>query len=189
MAAPAASPATLVPLTLASVLAFAHARSSAAQSACPPLPRTPPPNTKFLPCQVSDSLHWRWTPALAYPTLMASGQIGGGALLQFTVTRTGRVDSTTIKVLKSTHELFVASARSAVAAWRATPARFHGQPVAEVVQHTFLFFPRDTLPCPTHDELGVAAAATVICLPRQKHHGPAAPTPPGREHSLIYRER
>lgn len=156
----------------------------AAQSTCPPVPVAPRPDMAFLPCQVTDSLLWRSAQTPTYPRMMMSGAIAGGARLQFTVTSAGRVDTSSIKVLESTHELFVQAARSALSTWRARAARFHGRPVAEVIQYTFLFFPRDTVPCPTHDQLGVFGDATVTCLPDQKKHGPAARTPPGRESSL-----
>lgn len=66
-----------------------------------------------------------------YPEMLLNAHVEGSVLVRFVVTAQGRIDTTTIEVLNSTHGLFSRSARNAVAHWTAHPARLRGKAVAE----------------------------------------------------------
>jgi protein TonB len=60
-------------------------------------------------------------------------------LTQFVVDDRGRVDTSSIKVLKSTHPAFTAAVRTALASFRYSPAEVSGRPVRQLVQEPFMF--------------------------------------------------
>jgi TonB family protein len=164
---------------------LAGAAPSAAQAFCPLVPPHPRLSTVFLPCQVTDSVHWLSAPAPMYPELLATAAIDGGVVVQFTVTRAGRVDTSSIRVFKATHELFAEAVRRALSTWRARPARRDGMNVAESLHHTFYFVYADSTACPPASAFEQLDERTFTCIRHRTHHGPAARTPPGRERSHI----
>lgn len=84
------------------------------------------------------------SPRPAYPPLLREAGVAGEVFAQFVVDTTGRVEASSLKVLRSTHELFTASVRAALETLRYTPARVSGRPVRQLVQETFVFgTPRD----------------------------------------------
>jgi TonB family protein len=81
----------------------------------------------------------RSTPPLRYPPSLRESNIEGHVLVQFIVDREGRADLESIKVLRSNHALFTASAREALLTARYHPAERRGKFVRQVVQQPFNF--------------------------------------------------
>jgi TonB family protein len=110
--------------------------------ACPALPPDALTDSDFVyrPCQVQAPAMWRNPRLLAkYPSLFFNGHVSGSVTLQFALTSAGTVDTSTIQVLKSSHDVFTEASRRAVDRWRATPALRGGHRVREVLTHTILF--------------------------------------------------
>ena len=74
-----------------------------------------------------------------YPAMLKSANVQGEVLAQFVVDTTGRADMRTFKVLKSTHDLFTQSVRTALQDMRFVPAEIGGRKVMQVVQQPFTF--------------------------------------------------
>jgi protein TonB len=74
-----------------------------------------------------------------YPDALRSAKVEGEVLAQFVVDQTGTPDVTTLKVLKSTHELFTQAVQNALPAMRFNPAQVGGRPVKQLVQMPFAF--------------------------------------------------
>jgi TonB family protein len=75
----------------------------------------------------------------AYPDPLRKAKVEGVVLAQFVVDTLGRADMSTFKVLKSTHELFAQSVRSALARYRFSPAELSGRKVKQLIQMPFDF--------------------------------------------------
>jgi protein TonB len=71
--------------------------------------------------------------------MLRSANVEGEVLAQFVVDTTGRVDMGTFKVLKSSHDLFAAAVKSALASARYYPAEIGGRKVKQLVQQPFTF--------------------------------------------------
>ena len=76
---------------------------------------------------------------LAYPDLLRSAAVEGEVLAQFVVDTTGRVDMSSFKVLKSSHDLFTTAVRQALSRARYYPAEIGGRKVKQLVQQPFNF--------------------------------------------------
>jgi protein TonB len=74
-----------------------------------------------------------------YPEILLSAGVEGQVLAQFVVDTLGRVESGSFKVLRSDHDLFTASVRSALPAMRFLPAEVGGRKVKQLVQQPFVF--------------------------------------------------
>jgi protein TonB len=74
-----------------------------------------------------------------YPEILLSAGVEGTVLAQFVVDTLGRVESGSFKVLRSDHDLFTASVRSALPAMRFLPAEVGGRKVKQLVQQPFVF--------------------------------------------------
>ncbi|MEO6877508.1 MAG: M56 family metallopeptidase, partial [Gemmatimonadaceae bacterium] len=74
-----------------------------------------------------------------YPDVLRAARVEGEVLVQFVVGVDGRADTSTVKILKSTHKLFT----DAVIAWlptgRFVPAEVGGKAVKQLVQMPFQF--------------------------------------------------
>jgi TonB family protein len=81
----------------------------------------------------------RSSPAARYPDMLRSAKVEGEVLAQFVVDTTGVVDSTSIKILRSSHELFSQSVRQAVLSGRYSPAMLNGRKVRQLIQEPFNF--------------------------------------------------
>lgn len=84
--------------------------------------------------------------APAYPaTLLAQG-IQGSVDAQYVVDTSGVADSSTLRILASTHPDFTAAVRAALPGMHFTPARIGDQKVRQLVEQEFTFriTPRDT---------------------------------------------
>lgn len=72
------------------------------------------------------------------PELMKEGK-EGGVFIRFVVDSSGRADSSTIEVLRSSHPLFAASVRQAVPLMMFSPAMVGGHHVRQAVEQNFEF--------------------------------------------------
>jgi periplasmic protein TonB len=78
-------------------------------------------------------------PRPRYPDMLRSANVEGEVLAQFVVDTTGRAEMNTFKVLKSSHDLFTNSVKSALANMRFYPAEVCGRKVKQLVQMPFVF--------------------------------------------------
>jgi protein TonB len=78
-------------------------------------------------------------PGPRYPDMLRSANVEGEVLVQFVVDTTGRVEPGTIKVLKTSHDLFTNSVRQALGGMRFYPAEIGGRKVKQLVQQPFNF--------------------------------------------------
>lgn len=76
---------------------------------------------------------------LHYPDMLRSGRVSGEVLAQFVVDTNGRALPETFKPIKSTHDLFTQSVKTALPEMRFTPATIGGKPVRQLVQMPFQF--------------------------------------------------
>ena len=74
-----------------------------------------------------------------YPDMLRSANVEGEVLAQFVVDTTGRAEVNTFKVLKSSHDLFTNSVKSALANMKFYPAEVGGRKVKQLVQMPFVF--------------------------------------------------
>lgn len=80
----------------------------------------------------------------AHPDILRQAGIEGRVLVAFVVDATGTVDTTTVRVLASSHRLFERPARAAVATCRYSPGRVADRVVRVRMQQAVNF----TLPAP-----------------------------------------
>ena len=78
-------------------------------------------------------------PGPSYPDMLKSANVEGEVLAQFVVDTTGRYESGTFKVLKSSNEQFTAAVRNALPNMRFYPAEIGGRKVKQMVQQPFTF--------------------------------------------------
>jgi periplasmic protein TonB len=78
-------------------------------------------------------------PSPRYPDMLRSANVEGEVLAQFVVDTTGRAEMNTFKVLKSSHDLFTNSVKSALANMKFYPAEVGGRKVKQLVQMPFVF--------------------------------------------------
>ena len=74
-----------------------------------------------------------------YPEMLKSANVEGTVLAQFVVDTLGRVEAGSFKVLKSDHDLFTQSVKSALANMKFLPAEVGGRRVKQLVQQPFQF--------------------------------------------------
>jgi periplasmic protein TonB len=74
-----------------------------------------------------------------YPDILRQAGVEGEVLAQFVVDTTGRAEAGSFKVLKSSHDLFAQSVRSALPSMRFIPAEVGGRKVKQLVQQPFAF--------------------------------------------------
>lgn len=79
------------------------------------------------------------TPGPQYPDQLKASKTEGGVFVQFVVDTSGIADMRTLKVLKSSDELFTTSVRSAIPTMRFSPAEVGGRKVKQLVQMPFQF--------------------------------------------------
>jgi len=79
------------------------------------------------------------SPTPQYPQTLQSAGIEGEVDAQFVVDTTGRADASTLKITKSTNDLFSAAVRSALPRMRFYPAEIGGHKVRQLVQQPFTF--------------------------------------------------
>lgn len=103
-------------------------------------PKLMPPNNVYLEYQVEVPA----TPAPnnqapRYPTELRTAKIEGEVLAQFIVDESGRADSSSLQVVRSTNEGFANAVRSSISSFRFSPALVGGRPVKQLVQMPFQF--------------------------------------------------
>ncbi len=76
---------------------------------------------------------------LRYPDMLRSASVEGEVLAQFVVDTTGRVEKGTIKILKTSHDLFTNAVMNALNNARFYPAEIGGRKVKQLVQQPFNF--------------------------------------------------
>ena len=77
--------------------------------------------------------------AAVYPEVLRAAGVEGEVYAQFVVTENGRADLQTLRVLRSTNDLFLASVRQALTSMRYHPAEIGGKAVRQLVQQPFDF--------------------------------------------------
>lgn len=77
--------------------------------------------------------------APVYPAVLLTRNIEGSAYVEYVVDTTGLVDTTTIRVVRSTHAEFARAVREALALMRFRPALHAGGRVRQWVQQNFAF--------------------------------------------------
>lgn len=78
-------------------------------------------------------------PKPTYPSMLQSAGVEGEVLVQFVVDTTGRADMSTLKILKSTNDLFTESVKNVLPRMRFYAAETGGRKVKQVVQMPFNF--------------------------------------------------
>ena len=79
-------------------------------------------------------------PAPRYPDMLRAANVEGQVLAQFVVDTAGHADSSTFKVLRSTHEMFTNSVRAILPTLKFSPAEIGGgRKVKQLVQMPFVF--------------------------------------------------
>ena len=98
------------------------------------------PNQTFFSFQVDKQVALVPTDAAPrYPTTLRQAKVEGEVIASFVVGPDGRPDTTTFKVIKSTHPLFTQAVKEALAGWTFSPAEIQGHPVKQLVQQPFVF--------------------------------------------------
>lgn len=77
--------------------------------------------------------------APVYPADMLAKSLEGSTFVHYVVDTTGRVDTTTIRVIRSTHPAFTRSVRDALALMRFRPAVQNARKVRQWVEQNFAF--------------------------------------------------
>lgn len=96
-------------------------------------------NQTFFDFQVEKQAGVAQTVQPRYPDMLRSANIEGEVVAQFVVDTTGRAEMSSFKVIKSSHDLFVSSVRSALQQMRFFPAEVGGRKVRQLVQMPFVF--------------------------------------------------
>ena len=119
------------------------ARPGARSYALGDLPFEPPArlfDTTFTVFEVDAMVErYEWTAAPVYPSDLAEAGVEGLVRATYVVDETGRVDTTTIRILGSDHPRFTTSVRTALAEMLFRPAKRRGQPVRQLVEQRFRF--------------------------------------------------
>jgi protein TonB len=103
-----------------------------------------------LPSLLGDSIHleidvdsavqrYAWSAAPEYPLELLRQEIQGNAFVIYVVDTTGAADSSSLQVVKATHQEFVDAVRQALPRMRFRPAVLAGQKVRQLVQQNFAF--------------------------------------------------
>lgn len=74
-----------------------------------------------------------------YPDILRQAGVEGEVLAQFVVDTTGHVETTSFRVLKSSHELFSIAVKQALQGMRFLPAEVGGRKVRQLVEQPFSF--------------------------------------------------
>jgi len=74
-----------------------------------------------------------------YPDMLRQAGVEGEVLAQFVVDTTGRAEPGSLKILKSSHDMFVQSVKNALPNMKFIPAEVGGRKVKQLVQQPFTF--------------------------------------------------
>ena len=111
-----------------------------------------------------------WSPPLVYPESLMLAQVEGSVVLRARVDTSGRVDRTSVRVLRSTNPGFEAPAIEMLVATRFRPAYREGSPTVAVIEVPVRFALENTV---EDREVAAAALAEGQRLARAGTLGPA----------------
>ena len=74
-----------------------------------------------------------------YPDILRSAGVEGEVLAQFVVDTTGKAEKNSLKILKSSHDLFAQAVQNALPNMKFIPAEVGGRRVKQLVQQPFTF--------------------------------------------------
>ena len=74
-----------------------------------------------------------------YPDMLRQAGVEGEVLAQFVVDTTGRAEPGSLKILKSSHDMFIQSVKNALPNMKFIPAEVGGRKVKQLVQQPFTF--------------------------------------------------
>ena len=74
-----------------------------------------------------------------YPDMLRQAGVEGEVLAQFVVDTTGKAEPGSLKILKSSHDMFVQSVKNALPQMKFIPAEVGGRRVKQLVQQPFTF--------------------------------------------------
>ena len=74
-----------------------------------------------------------------YPDMLRQAGVEGEVLAQFVVDTTGKAEPNSLKILKSSHDLFIQSVKNALPQMKFIPAEVGGRKVKQLVQQPFTF--------------------------------------------------
>jgi len=74
-----------------------------------------------------------------YPDMLRQAGVEGEVLAQFVVDTTGKAEPGSLKILKSSHDMFVQSVKNALPQMKFIPAEVGGRKVKQLVQQPFTF--------------------------------------------------
>jgi protein TonB len=74
-----------------------------------------------------------------YPDMLRQAGVEGEVLAQFVVDTTGKAEPGSLKILKSSHDLFIQSVKNALPQMKFIPAEVGGRKVKQLVQQPFSF--------------------------------------------------
>lgn len=131
--------ASLPPATVAYLPSAALAQRAPICGSAPIKPRPSDATATYFACQVDQAILPAADAVLRYPGLLAGANVEGIVELQFAVDPSGAVDTTSIVVLQSTHDLFTSAARQALRGWSWQPAMRAGVAVRQLTTYGFCF--------------------------------------------------
>ena len=91
----------------------------------------------------------------AYPEELRMKNVEGAVVAEWIVDTTGRADSTSFRVIESTHPLFTRAVRDVLPGMNFRPAELMGKPVRQLVRQLFKF----QLQLPARDTVAAPSAA------------------------------
>jgi TonB family protein len=97
------------------------------------------PDTAFSVLEVDEIVRYESSAAPIYPPDLLATGTQGSVQTTYVVDSTGRVDTTTIKVVRSDDPRFTASVRTALGSMRFRPAKRSGKTVRQLVEQKFNF--------------------------------------------------
>ncbi|MGH7668205.1 MAG: energy transducer TonB, partial [Gemmatimonadaceae bacterium] len=69
-----------------------------------------------------------------YPALLASAKVEGEVVVQFVVDPAGRVDTSSVRIVKTNHQLFANAVKEVAPEWKFAAAMADGHTVKQLVQ-------------------------------------------------------
>jgi TonB family protein len=114
-----------------------------------PLATSEPIETALSEVEVDSTVERDPTSAApVYPPVLLQQQIEGSTFVHYVVDTTGRVDSTTIRIVRTTHTDFAEAVRGALLLMRFRPAVHGSHPVRQWVEQNFSFRIQPAAPPP-----------------------------------------
>ena len=125
------------------------------------LPNLPAPKGVYFEYQVEQPVMAApGSPAPRYPDILKQAGVAGEVIVSFVVDTTGIADVRSLKVLRSSHQLFANSIVAALPDMRFTPALVGGKKVRQLVNEPFVFQIADTTKAASKPALSRDSTAT-----------------------------